>query len=191
MTIGGYGFWIGFGSQASLVELVVAAVEVGELLGPEPPRDLAGFAEAPDTLAGRVERDPHTLVLVFVPTGADAELEAAVGDHVHRGRHVGMDRGVAVGVARDHQAEAQARRLGREGRQQRPPLEAWAIQARPGSASKWSKSQACSKAGVRSASCQTSSIASYVVCWGAVLTPHRSLAMAGSSSPWYWYRLAP
>ena len=113
---------------AGLLELVVAPVEVGELLGPEPPGDLAGLAEAPDALAGRVERDAHALVLVLVPAGADAEIEATVGDHVHRGRHVGMDRGVAVGVARDHQPEAQARRLGRQGRQQRPALEAGAIQ---------------------------------------------------------------
>src|SRR5690606_37845004 len=45
--------------EASLLELIVAAIEVNEGLGEEAPDQLAGLAETPDALAGRVERDAH------------------------------------------------------------------------------------------------------------------------------------
>src|SRR4051794_7235277 len=71
---------------ARLAELVVPPLEVGELLRAQPPGDLAGLAEATNALARRVERDSHALVLVLVPAGADAEIEATVGDHIDGGR---------------------------------------------------------------------------------------------------------
>jgi hypothetical protein len=91
-----------FRFEASLRKLVVLPLKVGEMLREEPLGDFTRFSEAADALAWRVERDTHALVLVLVPAGADAEVDSTVGDHIHRGRHVGMDRGVAVGVACDH-----------------------------------------------------------------------------------------
>jgi hypothetical protein len=55
------------------------------VLRPQAPSDLAGLPEAPDALAGRVEGDPHALVLVLVPAGADAELETTLGDRLPDG----------------------------------------------------------------------------------------------------------
>ena len=73
---------------------------------------------------GGVERDAHAGVLVLVPAGADAEIEPAVGDDVDGGGDVGEHGGVTVGVAGDHQPEAQAGGLGGVGGQQRPTLQA-------------------------------------------------------------------
>src|SRR5262249_11491344 len=102
---------------AGLFQLVVAPLEVGEVLREKPLRDLAGLAEAPDALAGRVERDTHALMLVFVPAGADAEIQATARDHVHCGGHMGVDRRMTVGVARDHEPKPDALRLCRQCRQ--------------------------------------------------------------------------
>src|SRR5438309_1567551 len=66
--------------------------------------------------------DAVHLVLDLIPRGADAELEAAAGQVVDGDRQLGQHDRVAVGVARDHAADAHA--LGRlsHRRLQRPTL---------------------------------------------------------------------
>ena len=98
------------------------------MLGEEPLDDLARLAEPPDALARRVERDAHAFVLVLIPARADPQIQPAVGDDVDRRGHVGMHGGMAVGVAGDHLAKAQALGLRRKGREQRPALQAGAIE---------------------------------------------------------------
>jgi hypothetical protein len=109
---GRVGFLDGFGLATGFFELVVAPVEVGELLSKEALGDFAGFTEAANALARGIERQTHAGVFVFVPASTHAKVEAATRDNVDSSGHVGMHGGVAVGVAGDHQADAQALGLG-------------------------------------------------------------------------------
>src|SRR5437763_3561850 len=74
----------------------VAAVEVGGLVGQQPDDHLAGLVEAIEALLQRAQLDPVGVALLFVPAGADAQLQPAVGDDVDRRGHIGQHRRVAV-----------------------------------------------------------------------------------------------
>ena len=115
-----------------LVELVVAALEHRLRLRPELLDHLDGFVEAAEALASGVEGDGEGVVLVGVPGGAEAELEAAVGDVVDGRGLLGEDGGMAVGVAGDEDAEADARGGLGEGGEGGPALHAGALGAEGG-----------------------------------------------------------
>src|SRR5262249_8469473 len=73
---------------ARLLELVVAPVEVGQMLGPEHLCQLARLTQPSDALARLVEWDAHAAMLVLVPACADPKIQPSVRDDVHRRGHV-------------------------------------------------------------------------------------------------------
>ena len=111
-------------------ELVVLAVEGGRGLAQQAVQDLQGLDETVQQPLHRGQLDAVLLVLVDLPAGADAEGEAAAGDLVDGGRHVGQHGRVPVGVAVDqradaytghHRAERGDQRAALQGRQVRRP----------------------------------------------------------------------
>ena len=98
------------------------------MLGAEGLVDFARLIEPPDALARLVEGEAHACVLVLVPARADAEIEPPLGDDVRRDGDLRQHGGMAVGVARHHQAEAEAVRCGGERAERLPSFEAGAIQ---------------------------------------------------------------
>jgi hypothetical protein len=108
-----------------LVQLVVAALEVGLRLRPEQLDHLHGFVQPLQSLARRVEGDCEDVVLVRMPGSADAELQPAAGDVIDRRRLLGQDRRVSVGVAANEDAKPHARGRLSEGGEARPALHAW------------------------------------------------------------------
>ena len=110
--------------KRGLPEPVVPAVEIDPSFGVEqPPDERAGLFEAVRALAHGREVPAVGLVLADVPSRADAERDAAAGDDVDGGRHLGQERRVAVGVAGDEDAEPEPLRDRGHRRQQRPALE--------------------------------------------------------------------
>jgi hypothetical protein len=110
------------GHERGVGQLVVLAVERGALVGEQALDHLAGFVEAREALAERVERDAVGAVLVLLPARAEAEHDAAAAHVVERRGHLREHGRVAVGVAHDQRPEAQARDGGGERREDRPRL---------------------------------------------------------------------
>ena len=81
--------------------------------------DLQRLGEAVDPLAWGVELPAVGLVLALQPARADAEIDPAAGHVVDRDRLLEQEGRVAVGVAADHHAQADALRDGREPGQDR------------------------------------------------------------------------
>ena len=79
--------------DASVGDVVVAPVEVHHVLGPEHPHDLdlLGGAAAP---VGKVLAE--ALVFHLVPAHADAQAQAAAGQHVYLGGLLGHQRGLTL-----------------------------------------------------------------------------------------------
>ena len=98
---------------------MVLAPELGDHL--EPLGQLAG------PLARTPEGEAVGGVVPLEPARADAEHEAAVAHLVDGGRHLREQRGVAIGVAGHHHADAQATRLRGERGQHGPAFEAGAV----------------------------------------------------------------
>ena len=94
---------------ARVLELVVLAVEVVDLLGQQTDQHLAGLLEAVEALPDGAEFDAVRAGLLFVPARADAELEPAVGDDVERRSHVGQHGGMAVVDAGDQRRRRRSR----------------------------------------------------------------------------------
>ncbi len=96
------------GEQRVLVHLVVAAVEGERAVGAEQPLDdLHRLFEALDPDPWRVVREARLFVVGLHPSGAEAELEAALAQDIERGRFLGQHEGVPVVVAEDERAQAQ------------------------------------------------------------------------------------
>ena len=100
-----------------LRDLVVLAREVGAVVAPHAHADLERFSELLEALLDGRERVAVGLVLLLEPAGAEAELEAAAGDRVEARRHLRDQRGAAIRVAADQDAEADAAGLACEGRE--------------------------------------------------------------------------
>jgi hypothetical protein len=112
------------GLTTRLLQPVVLTLEVGRGVREQADDHLAGLVEHVEPLLERRQFDAVGVTLLLVPPGADPELEAAVGDDVECGRHVGQHRRVAVHVARHQHADAQTRRGLRQRGQRHPALEA-------------------------------------------------------------------
>jgi hypothetical protein len=100
--------------QRGVGELVEFPIEVSSLVLEEGADHRDGLFEAAKAAAYGVEGDAVGLVLVLLPSRANAEDEAAAADVVDLRGHLGEDGGVAVSVAGDHGAEADARHGGGE-----------------------------------------------------------------------------
>ena len=110
----------GAGREGVTQHLVVLAVEVERPVGAqEALDDLDRFLEARHAHGRVVVGQPGLVVVGAHPAGAEAHFEAAVAQHVERGRLLGQHEGVAVVVAEDQRAHAQRRRGGRHRRQGR------------------------------------------------------------------------
>ena len=108
-------------------EPVVLALERRGLLRQQPDEDFAGFLEPVAALLDRTELHAVRARFLFVPAGADADLQPSAGDDVERRGHVRQQRGVSVVDAADQGAQPEP--LGRlRQRGERHP----AFQAGPG-----------------------------------------------------------
>ena len=110
------------GRQRRTVELVVAAGEVGPLVGDHALDDLAGLLEAVRPLARGAVTDAVAPVLVLLPGGTEAQHEPPAGYPVDGGGHLGGDRGVAVGVARHEMSQPDPGNGGGQGGEHHPGL---------------------------------------------------------------------
>jgi hypothetical protein len=112
------------GLAVRLLEGVVGALVGRALLGQQSDDDVAGLVEPVHALLDAEQVDAVRVRLVGVPTGAEAQLEATVGDLVERGSHVREHRRVPVRNPGDEHADAEpAGRLGQR-RERDPPLQA-------------------------------------------------------------------
>ncbi len=115
-------------------ELVTAPIEVkGLILGPQSARNRARFGQSPDSLGRRDDRHAISVVLPadalqerpgqLAAAGPDPEVQPSSGDHVHRGGHLGQQRGCAEPVACHDHAKPQPLGLRGQRREQRPGLQ--------------------------------------------------------------------
>src|SRR5262249_156242 len=81
-----------------------------------------GLVEPPHQLTGRREHDAELLVLRHEPSGAEPELEAPVRDVIDGHRLVGEEARMAERVGADQHADADARRVRGESREDGPPF---------------------------------------------------------------------
>jgi hypothetical protein len=88
-------------------DLVVLTGECGRAVTPQGAHDLEALLQTPDAHRRGIHGDARLLVVRGQPAGAHPELEAAIGDHVERGRLLGQDDGVAEVVVQDQSADAQ------------------------------------------------------------------------------------
>src|SRR2546430_3795744 len=117
-----------------VVDPVVLSVVGRAVVLPEPSRDLETVAELLHAITGRGKVVAVRPVLVLFPTRADAELEPAAGHVIDAGRHLRLERGVAV-LDRGHEnAEADLGRIARQSGQEGPCLEAVAVRRPTGAA---------------------------------------------------------
>ena len=106
------------GREGVAEHLVVLAVEVERPVGAQEALDhLDRLLEARHPHGRVVVGQPGLVVVGAHPAGAEAHFEAAVAQHVERGRLLGQHEGVAVVVAEDQRAHAQRGRGGRHRRQ--------------------------------------------------------------------------
>ena len=108
--------------EARIVELVVPTPEGRPLLAHQQADDLDGLLEPVDPLRSRRQVDAVAAVLVLVPPGADPEDQSPAADVVDGDRLLEQDRGMPERVARHEHAQADARRLRRDRREQGPCL---------------------------------------------------------------------
>src|SRR5450631_2580218 len=90
------------------VDLIVLAVQRGRSLGPHVAKDLNPFLEHPEPDSGRGKgpaADAIRTPLVLIPPGADAHLEAALGDDVDGRSDLCQIGGVAIPHAGAHLPE--------------------------------------------------------------------------------------
>ena len=90
------------------VQLVVAAVVVDDLAGPQGPHDFQRLAQPIDAVARLDRTDAEGRELLGHRAPADAELEAAAGGVVDRHRLAGEHRRMAERVAEHERADPQA-----------------------------------------------------------------------------------
>ena len=112
----------GFGLEHRGVERVVLALERGRLVREQGLDQLGGLGQPLEPFLHGVERDPVLAVLVLLPAGAEPEHEPAAAQVVDGRRHLREHRRVAVGVAGDERADADARHRGREPGERGPRL---------------------------------------------------------------------
>lgn len=65
------------------------------------------FPHAADTRAGGSEGNAGTLVLLLIPAGTEAELEAAAAEEIEGGGLLGQEGRMAVVVGKDNAADSQ------------------------------------------------------------------------------------
>src|SRR5262249_31042897 len=82
----------GLGIAPGALDPVVAAVELRALVAPHAQADLQRFGELPQARSDRREVVAVGAILVFVPPGAETELEAALAHVIERARHLGQQR---------------------------------------------------------------------------------------------------
>src|SRR6058998_174136 len=93
------------GVEGGVGELVVAHLERGAPLLPQRPDHVAGLIEPLEPLAHRVEGNAVRLVLVLLPSRAQAEQEPSAGDDVDLRGHLGDQGRMAIGVAEDDRSD--------------------------------------------------------------------------------------
>ena len=98
----------GAGREGVAQHLVVLAVEVERPVGAQQSlHDLDRLLEARHADGRVVVGQPGLVVVGAHPAGTEAHFEAAVAEHVERGRLLGQHEGVAVVVAEDQRPHAQ------------------------------------------------------------------------------------
>jgi hypothetical protein len=102
------------GGEVGVGELVEATIVSDAGLAPEGLDDFDGFAGLDVTVVAALEGDPVAEVFGFVPAGAGAEDDAAVGEDVEGSGGFGEVAGVAEGDGADLGAEADAGGQGAE-----------------------------------------------------------------------------
>ena len=114
--------------ERGVLQTVVVAAEAHALLPrPQQPDDLQRLLEAVEAVAKRAEVEAVGGMLTLEPARADAEVQPAPGNHVHRGSDLREVRGVAERVAGDHGPESQSRDARGESCEGGPALEAGSI----------------------------------------------------------------
>ena len=107
IRIGGHGRCTGFGQPVELGHLVVLALERERPVGEQALQHGEALHEAVDAHAGRVVGDAGGVVVGAHPAGADADLQPAVGEHVHGGQLLGQHDRVLVVVVEHQRADPQ------------------------------------------------------------------------------------
>ncbi|SID74029.1 Uncharacterised protein [Mycobacteroides abscessus subsp. abscessus] len=87
-------------------DAVVLSGKTGPRLRQQAGDDVAGFLETVESLCQRTQLDAVRLGFFFVPPRPESELEAATGDDVGRGRHIGQDGGMSVVDTGDEGSES-------------------------------------------------------------------------------------
>ena len=93
---------------AGVERAVVATVEREGATAEEPAQHLDRLAQPRQTLARAGHRHPDRLVLGFVPSRADADVEATVADAVEAGQRLGEHGGRTQRLAQHERAEARS-----------------------------------------------------------------------------------
>ena len=105
---GGPGCWTGRGRSECPCTAVVVAREGEGTVGAEQSLDhLHRLLEPLHPHPGRVVGDARLLVVGLHPSGAQAHFEAALAQHIERGRLLGQDERVPVVVPEDQRAHPQ------------------------------------------------------------------------------------
>ena len=102
---------------------VVAALVRRLLVGPHRVHDLDALSKHPDAHLRLGELEAVAAVLVLVPAGTDAPVETAAADDVDGRGDLRQHARLAIRVAADHLAEADATRALADRRHRRPALE--------------------------------------------------------------------
>ncbi len=102
---------------------VVGALVRRLLVGPHRMHDLDALAKHPDAHLRRGELEAVPAVLVLVPAGTDPPVETAAADDVDRRGDLRQHARLAIRVAADHLAEADAAGALADRRHRRPTLE--------------------------------------------------------------------
>ena len=95
-----------FGLKGRVVQMVMPARKFCPLPGPELFNQGDGLVQADQPLPGGGKGNVICLVLQRKPAAANPENQPSVADDIHRGRHFGQDRRVAIGIARHHDTQA-------------------------------------------------------------------------------------
>src|SRR5439155_2792784 len=102
------------------VDRVAPPLEAWIVLGPHPVDDLAGLLEHSHPFLQFGEAVTVGAPFVFVPAGADAGIQTPVAGDVNRRGDLGVERGVAIPIAPDHLADADALCVADQRRRNRP-----------------------------------------------------------------------
>src|SRR5262245_29468484 len=112
--------------QHGFVKMVVPAGEAGALLCPQLLDDHQGFVQPRQSLSNPRERNAIFAVLSFEPTCANTKNQATTADDIDSGRHLSQYRRMTVGVARDHNSQANVLGGHSQGSKRGPAFHAWA-----------------------------------------------------------------